>query len=415
MSKEQQYEIKQRGQTDATIQVTVQADTVRQAIDAVYRRYAREIQVPGFRRGHVPRAYLDTRFGTEAFLAEAQEDLQQKHLPEAFYALDLRPVSVPELEVVSFGESEGFVFEATFAVLPEVELPELSSVDVTVPALVDVSDEDVEATLGEVQTQFSTLGPKEGDTVSDGDIVHVKEKEQEWDTRAEEANPVTKALIGAKVGDSVEIDAELAEEKRLQTTLEILGLREVVLPELDDELAKDAGFDTLDALKDDIRTKMSEGRADQHKRFVDGQVLDAVIVKTELPLPDSFVDDLVNEEVERLKSSFAESQSISFEDYLEQRETDEEKLREEIREAVSLRVRREMVLRKLAEANGIQINDDELGDLAKQDAEAAGEDPLRFTARLKAEDRWDDYRSSKVNERVFAILRDAVQIKEEEA
>ena len=118
MSKEQHYEIKQRGQTDATIQVTVLADDVRQAIEGVYRRYAREIQVPGFRRGHVPRAYLDTRFGTEAFLAEAQEDLQQKHLPEAFYALNLRPVSVPELEVVSFGESEDFVFEASFAVLP---------------------------------------------------------------------------------------------------------------------------------------------------------------------------------------------------------------------------------------------------------------------------------------------------------
>jgi FKBP-type peptidyl-prolyl cis-trans isomerase (trigger factor) len=106
--------------------------------------------------------------------------------------------------------------------------------------------------------------------------------------------------------------------------------------------------------------------------------------------------------------------SLSFAEYLERRETSEEAVREEIRASVSVRVRRELVLRALTKAEGIAIDDAELGELSKADAEEAGEDPLRFVARLKAEERWDDYRATKVNERLFAALREAAVVSDKE-
>jgi trigger factor len=226
---------------------------------------------------------------------------------------------------------------------------------------------------------------------------------------------VTHFLIGKKVGETAEVDAELAEGKRLGTALDVVGLREVVLPDIDDELAKDAGFDSLELLKKDIREKLAEGQAERRERRIEALLVDSLVEKSDIPLPDVFVSELVDEEIGQIKESLERpGSSLSFAEYIERRETTEEALREEIRTSVSLRVRRELILRALAKAEGVSIDDDELAELAKVDAEEAGEDPLRFTARLKAEERWDDYRASNINKRLFQILREQAVISDKE-
>ncbi len=415
MSDKAHFEITRRDETEATVRVTIAPDEVQKGLESVYRRYANELRIPGFRKGHVPRHLLESRFGRDAFVAEAKEDLQRQYVPEALTALDLRPVSTPRLEELSHAESEPFVFSLTFSILPDLVLPKLEELEVTVPTSRPVSEDDVRQALTEVQSHFSTLAEKEGDTVGDGDIVRVRENDQEWDTRAESDNPVTKHLIGAKVGADVEIDAELAEGKPLRTTLSVVGLQQIVLPEIDDELAKDAGFADLAALKEDITAKLGEQRAEHHVRMTNTVLLDALIEKTEIPLPKPFLDELVDEELERVKSSFDGPDSTStFAEYLVRRELDEEAFAGEIRDSISHRVRRELILRQLGRDLEIGIDDEELTGMARAEAERRGDEPLRFVARLKADDRWDDYRASKVNERVFQRLRDAATIREEE-
>jgi trigger factor len=148
---------------------------VQDGILGVYRRYGREVQVPGFRKGHVPRTLLDSRFGKAMFAEEAQSDLEEKHLSEALTALSLRPVTPPQTKRVSFAEAEPFVFEATFSVLPDLALPEYRGIELSIPEAKPVTEEDVQAALEEIRRQYATLAPKEGDTVSAGDIVRVKE------------------------------------------------------------------------------------------------------------------------------------------------------------------------------------------------------------------------------------------------
>ena len=411
MTTQPQYEIEERGATEATVRVTVGPEAFREQLDAVYRRYAREARIPGFRKGHIPRNVLESRFGKEAFVAETQEDLERQHLPEALMTLKLRPVSRPRVEVVSFGESDPFVFTASFAVLPEIDLPEYRGREVSVPPVELVTDDDVTRALAEVQSQFAKLEEKEGDVVIDGDIVRVKEGDREWDTRASADDPVTKGLIEARVGTEVSIDAELPGGKRIRTTLEVLGLREVILPEIDDEMAKDAGLASLDALKGDIEAKITDARLDRYNQLIESAVLEAIVEDAEISLPVSFVEDLVGEEVERIQDSFEEPQSTgTFDGFLTERGTSEEDLRSEIRTTVERRLKRELVLRRLAVDAEIRIEDDELEELAQADSEAAGEEQLRFVGRLKAEDRWDDYRSSKVNERIFKLLRESAVV-----
>jgi len=415
MSTEADYQITDRQEIEATIQVSIPPEGVSQQIEAVYKEYAKEVRVPGFRKGRVPRSFLDSRFGREVFLQEAKEELQRKHLPIALTELELRPVSTPQLEIVTFGESEPFQFNATFAVLPQVQLPEYKGLKASVPPLKAVSDDDVQQALEDVQQQFGVLGELEGTEVSDGDLVRVKEGEQEWDTRAMSDNPITQHLVGAAIGSTVEVDAELPDGKPLKTTFEVVGLRQVILPEMDDDLAKDAGYDDLEALKKDVEEKISKRRADLRQQWVHSALLEAVLEKMDIPLPEPFVSDLVDGELAQLRESLERPESNrTFSDYLEQREQTEDELKDEIKVSIEERMRRELVLQQLASDLEIAIDDEELGKLAEQEAAEYDEDPVRFVARLKAEDRWEGYRLSKINERIFAALAESATITEKE-
>ena len=415
MSTKADYQITDRQEIEATIQVSIPPEGVSQQIEAVYKEYAKEVRVPGFRKGRVPRSFLDSRFGREVFLQEAKEELQRKHLPIALTELELRPVSKPELEIVAFGESEPFQFSATFAILPQIQLPEYKGLEASVPPLKAVSEDDIQQALEDVQQQFGVLGELEGTEVSDGDLVRVKEGEQEWDTRAMSDNPITQHLVGAAIGSTVEVDAELPDGKPLKTKFEVVGLRQVILPEMDDDLAKDAGYDDFEALKKDIEEKIAKRRADLYQQWIHSALLEAVLEKMDIPLPEAFVSDLADEELVRLRESLERPESNrTFSDYLEQREQTEDELKDEIKVSIEERIRRELVLQQLAADLEISIDEEELGTLAEQEAAEYDEDPVRFVARLKAEDRWEGYRLSKTNERIFATLAESATITEKE-
>lgn len=409
------YAIKERSATEVTVRVTVEAPLVQNGIDVIYRHYSREVKIPGFRKGRVPRAFLDSRFGRETFREEAQKALEEEHLPKALSFLDLRPVTPPTVNEVSFDEKGSFVFEASFSVLPNFDLPNYRGIELTVKPAPEVTEDDVRAALEDVRRHYGTLVAKTEKIVNAGDIVRIKEGEEEWDARAERDNPITAALIGHKVGETIDIDLDLPKGKTSHTSLSILGLKEVVLPDVDDELAKDAGYESLVALKTDIKEKLVAAQAKGQERAAKLKLLDRLVDQTKLPLPEALVQKLASEELERLKKNLAHPRSpLSFDDYLKRQEKSEEDVRSGYREIVTRRLRRELVLRKLAEKEGVTIGDDELEKLATAEAEKEGENPLRFIARLKAEDRFEDYRTEKVNSRVLDLLYGTAKITKEE-
>jgi len=409
------YAIKQRNATEVTVQVTVEAPAVRDGIDAIYRRYGREAKIPGFRKGRVPRAFLDSRFGREMFLEEAQKVLEEEHLSKALSELALRPITPPTVSGVSFDEGGPLVFEASFSVLPDFDLPEYRGLELSINPEPQVTDEDVQAALEEVRRQYATLAPKEGEIVNEGDIVRVKEGEEEWDARAEIDNPVTAPLVGRNVGETVEIDLDRSEGEGTHATLSILGLKEVILPGVDDELAKDAGYENLAALKVDIRDKLERARAEKQESTTKMSLLDRLVDQLRLPLPDVLVEKIATQELERLKRNLGHPRSpLSLEEYLKKQGKSEEEAKTDYRELVTRRIRRELVLQKLVEKEGIAIDDAELEKIASTEAEKEGENPLRFIARLKAEDRFEDYRTEKVNDRVLDLLYETAKITKED-
>ncbi len=409
-----QYEIKERSATDVTVQVTLDAETVKNAIDAVYRRYSKETQIPGFRKGRVPRAYLNSRFGVKLFTEEAEKDMEEEHLQKALADLDLHPVTTPEVKDVSFDSDGPFAFTASFSVLPDVELPEYRGIELKVKPLEGVTEEEMNGTLEEIQRRFATLAPKESDTIEDGDIAHVKEGEKEWDMRVDSENQVTGKMIGHKKGETADLEIARDEGDPLHVTLEVVEINQVVLPEINDDLAKDASFDSLDALKADIDEKIAASKSEHRIERIKGDLLDHIVSQLDLPLPEKMVEEMAAEDLEHFKKNLEHPEApMPFEEYLSEREKSEDELLAEFREGVTQRLQRELVMAKLIEAESISISDEELEKIATEEAQENGEDPIRFIARLKANEQWDAYHTEKTNARIFDLLYENAKLIEE--
>ena len=405
MDKNASYELKERSDTAVTVQVTVAAETVKNALDNTYRAYGREASIPGFRKGRVPRGVLNARYGHELFLEETQKELQQQHLGEALAELELNPVAPPEIKPISSDEEEPFVFEASFPVLPDFDLPEYKGIALETEPIKDVTDDDVKLALDDIRARFGTIVPKDGDTVTEGDIVQVREDDKEWNAHAEERNPVTGKLIGHKVGETVSVSLDLPEKKTFSASLSIVSLQEIKIPEANDELAKDAGYENLQALQVKVKESLQHNQASKHEKKIKLELLDWVVDQANIPLPDVLVEEMATEELEHLKKNLSEPRSpLSFEDYLSRQEKSEEAIQADYRENVTRRLRRELVVQQIAKAQDISFTDDKLEEIATAEAEETDENPIRFIAELKANERWEDYRLAKVNMGVFDVL-----------
>ena len=227
-------------------------------------------------------------------------------------------------------------------------------------------------------------------------------------------NPVTGKMIGHKTGDTVELDIERDEGDPLHATLTAMDVKQVVLPEIDDDLAKDAGFDSLDAMKVDINEKIASSKSERRVQKIKGDLLDNIVSQLDLPLPEKMVEEMAAEELEEFKKNLEGPKApMTFEEYLKEREKSEDELLAEYREHVTQRLRRELVMAKLIEAEGISISDEELEEIATEEAKTSGEDPIRFIARLKANEQWGAYHTEKINTRVFDLLYDNAKLTED--
>lgn len=407
------YEVKEQSVNEVTVQVTVVAAAVKNGVNAIYRRYEREVQIPGFRKGHVPRSFIDARFGRKMFLEEAQNDLKKEHLQQAFTSLELRPVTTPQISVVSDEEGKEFVFTASFSILPTFALPEYRGIELAVEPEKTIGKDDIQETLEQIRVRYATTVTKDGGVVAEGDIVHIKDDGgEDWKEYVyKDEDSVIVKLVGSKIGDTIEVDLPGEDAKRISLT--ILGVEERVLPDVNEDLAKTVGFGSLAALEDDIKENLTENAAQDRKRKIRTALLDRLVEQTEIPLPAAFVAEIAKEDVEKMKKEFVE-RSISFKERLEEMEKSEDGILAEQQVIVDARLQRELLLQKIAEKEGIAIDDDEVEKLARAEAVKAQKDPLRFVAHIKANDRWEEYRTAIVNSRVVDILYNEAKFTEGE-
>ena len=371
----------------AKLRVEVPEASLKPALDAAYRRWANEIKVPGFRKGKVPRQLIDQRVGPEAIREEALRDALPDLYVSALESEELEAIAPPEIEVVSFESGVPIVFEATVDLRPEFELPEYSDITVEAPSS-EVGDEDLNDQLDRLRDRFAeleTIGRevRQGDFAvidlkgyRDGELVEgMSAPELLYEVGSRQGPPkLDDEVVGSKPGDILKFNDSVPqnptvqgvpdgsqEELDISFTVLVKEVKAKKLPDLDDEFAKSVGeFETLDALKDDLRQRLGDYQYQLAQQQVRSLVLERFVEAADLEAPERLVDDEVKHRMEHVEQDLA-SAGITLEQYAEQTGSTELEVRADIRTQAAMSVKAELLLEEVVRKADIKVDDDDLG------------------------------------------------------
>lgn len=372
-------EIEQQDASTYRIHVEIPAETVDEKLDAVYKRVVQEIEVPGFRKGHVPRSYLEMRFGSDFLDEDAQQELIEEHLPEALESHDIRPASRPELKDLEFEAGQPFTFEVDVEVFPDVELPEdVTAIDVDVPESQEIDENDVEETIEDLRLQHATLVPREDDAVvEDENVVSIKTGGGSSRNMQAQAEGSTSVLIGHGVGDQVTIPTRDGES----VTVTIESINDLELPDLDD-LAATVGYDDAETLRDSVRQDLQQRAEQQREKQLHTAILDALVDASDVTIPNGVVDDAVEQELQYMQQQGHQP-------------TDEQ--RAELRETMTQRLKRERVLDAFKTREGIELSDEDFDAYLEEQAAEYDMPVVKFRALLERENQLSQVRTEREN------------------
>ncbi|HUY63620.1 MAG TPA: trigger factor [Acidimicrobiales bacterium] len=409
------------------LSVEVDEAEVDEALDATMRRLAREVRVPGFRPGRVPRPVLEARLGgPEVLRQQAINDALPDLYARAVVDTELDPITAPEIDLTS-GEDGGPVrFDAVVEVRPTVAIPGYGGLVVTVPGTA-VADEDVDAQLERLREQSGELVTADR-AAGDGDYVtidlhgerpgaedlHVEDYLYEVGSGADIAG-LDDQLRGAKTGDIVQFSSKLpGADDDAQIRVLVKEVKQKVLPDVTDAWASEASeFDTVADLRNDLRVRMGRMRALQAQMALRESALEALVELVQDEPPAALVESELRERLHDLGHRL-EVRRISLEQFLAASGRDEATLLAEIREEAARAVRVDLALRALAEAEGIEASDDDL-DLALADmAEQAGTSVEDLHHRLEHAGRLPAVRSDRRKAKALAWLLEHVELVDED-
>ena len=383
------------------VRLTVEAgfDELKPELDKAYKNIGRQVKVQGFRPGKVPPRILDQRVGRGVVLEEAVNEAIPRLYGEAVESSKVAPVGRPDVEVTELNDNEKLAFTAEVDVRPEFTLPAYDSLAVTVEDVV-VSDADIEEQLTGLRERFASLSPVEraavdGDFVS-LDLVATVDGEEVPGGTAQGLSyeigsgtlldGIDDAVRGASAGDVRSFQTSLVagelEGKTADVAVTVRSVNERVLPEASDEWAQSAaGFDTLDALKDDIRTRIDRVKRLQQGVDARDKVLEALLSRTELPLPESVVASELEWRTASTEDQLTRAGQTREAFLTEQGKTSEE-WDAEVRTGAEAAVKAQLVLDAVADTEELEITDAELNDQLIRRAQRAGMAPQDFAQRI---------------------------------
>ncbi len=378
---------------DNRVRLTVevpQAD-LQHAVEHATSDLARSVKIPGFRKGKVPTRVLEARVGRERIFSEAVESHIGGWFVNAAASTRIRPVAAPEYAYDLPGsEKEGFQFTATVSVQPKPEPADWTQLEVP-HAESEVPEEVVDQEVEELRAAVAELAPAEDRPARTGDVavidVVAESGEGQRDLVVELGSgrlveELERALTGASAGEAKEVELPQPDGSIAKATVTLKELKEKVLPPPDDDLARAASeFDTLAELRADIERRIRELLDDEIETAFRAAAVDALVdasgVRAEGPLVEARTRELLNAFARSL-----ERRGISPEAYLQLAGQGPEELVDRLRAEAERSVARELVLEAVADKLGLEVDDAEIEELIREQAEAHGDDADEAIAQV---------------------------------
>ncbi len=349
------------------LEVEVPKEEVNDALDKAYRKVVKKVDIPGFRKGKVPRKVLENRFGPEILYEDALDILVDPAYAKAVSECDFEPIDQPEFELVQIEQDKPLIFKVTVDVKPEVEPGEYKGVTVAHVSQT-ITDEDVERYLESLRQQHARLVTQEDAEVQEKDLAVIDFKGMidgepfeggEGENYSLEIGSGTfipgfeEQLIGARVGNEKEVNVTFPEDYQVDDLankeavfyVKVNEIKRPELPELSDDFIQELTeeFSTLEEFRADVENKLKENQERRDKVELETKVVEKVAEENPVEVPEV----LVKREIDNMLSEFEyylRMQGLSLEQYGNLIEGGIEKLKEERREEAEKRARANLVL-----------------------------------------------------------------------
>jgi len=366
------------------LNVEVPPEQVKEGIEAKVRELGKQVRIPGFRPGKAPRRMIENHVGRDYVYMEALQDGLPGWYSQAVIDSDIRPIDRPEIDFDDpLDEKEGFKFSATVEVRPSATLGEYKGLEVP-KREVEVDESQVESQMEDLRGQFATLAAVEDRPAKEGDYVIIDFNGEKMTGGEFPGGDAEDFMMEIGKGEMIpDFEQNLAgmnaderkqfgvtfpmdyqeESLRGQSALFRVHMKEIKerdLPELDDEFAKESSeFETLDELKGAMREQIQEGMNQQVEGEFRNSVLDAVAQNATVEVPHVMTHDKADEMVRSFERNIA-SQGITAEQYYQITGATREDFVEQVHPEAEDTVKKELVLDAIAEAEGIEADEDEL-------------------------------------------------------
>jgi trigger factor len=381
------------------LSVEVDAGEFESAVDAAFRKIAKEVRLPGFRPGKAPRKVLEARLGPLAGREQALHDSLPEYYSAAVIEHDVDVIAPPEIDITGGQEAGDVAFDAVVEVRPSIEVPGYGALSVTLERP-GVDEAALDSQIDRMRDLDSTLEAVErpvqdGDTVTI-DIAGTLDGEAQPGLTADDYSytvgsgaitpEIDENLVGAEAGATLTFPAthpDPDEERQLQFDVTVKEVKEKVLPELTDEWASEASeFDTLAELRASLADRMTRVRKAQAQMALREKVGEALaaLVTDELPEP------LINQEMQERLQDLAmriQAQGMQLEQYLAMTGATPETFSQELRETATAAVKVDLALRAVADAEGIECSDDDLQADLEDVAQRVGQDVAEVRERFE--------------------------------
>ncbi len=376
------FKVEELGKSMVKLTIEVAAEEFEKAMETAYQKNKNKLSVQGFRKGKAPRAMIEKMYGASIFYEDAANELIPDAYEKAAVESGLDIVSRPEIDLVQVEKGKEFIFTAEVAVKPEVTLGEYKGVEVE-KTDVSVSDDEVAAELDRVREQNARILTVEDRPVADGDetvidfegfvdgVPFAGGKGEDYklvigshsfiDTFEEQ-------LIGKNIGEEVDVNvtfpteyhaAELAGKPALfKVTVKAITAKE--LPELDDEFAVDVSeFDTLAEYKEDIKKNLLEKKEKEAKFAKEDKVVDAIIEKATMEIPDAMIDTQTRQMAEEYAQRL-QMQGLNLQQYFQFTGMNANSFMENLKPQALKRIQCRLVLEAIVKAENIEVSEEEL-------------------------------------------------------
>jgi trigger factor len=387
------------GPTRVKLAVEVPFDELKPSLDAAYREIAKQVRIPGFRPGKAPARIIDQRVGRAAVLEQAVNDALPRVYSEAVRESGVRALGQPEIEVTNLDDGESLSFTAEVDVRPEITLPELKGLEISVDD-VTVTDAEVDEQLDALRERFASLTGVDrpvqtGDFVSvdlsaavDGENVEGgSAKGLSYEVGSEDLiDGLDAAITGKSAGDTVTFTATLRQGdyagQQADITVAVNSVKEKELPAADDEFAQLASeFDTIDELHADLRERLSRAKALSQGTQARDRLIEKLVESADFPVPESAVEAEVGYREHDVVHSLGHDDKL-FDELLATQGKTREEFTAELRESADKSVRAQFILDAIADAEQVTVGDAELTEYLVRQAARYNMPPKDFANQI---------------------------------